>query len=86
MTVGGGRNSRLGHFLGQGITLSTLLEKQMRNITVEGVDTGREISSGVHIACQSGELDARDIPLTLAILECIDNGDKFTFDFTHLPG
>jgi len=86
VTVGGGRNSRLGHYLGQGIALSTLLQKQMQNITVEGVDTGREISSGVHAACQSGALDARDIPLTLAILGCIDSGDRFTFDFTQLPG
>ena len=86
VTVGGGRNSRLGHYLGQGIALSTLLGKQMQNITVEGVDTGREISTGVHAACQSGALDARDIPLTLAILGCIDSGDRFTFDFTHLPG
>ena len=86
VTVGGGRNSRLGHYLGQGVALSTLLEQQMKNITVEGVDTGREISSGVFAACQSGELNSEEIPLTLSILDCINSGGTFQFNFTKLPG
>lgn len=86
VTVGGGRNSRLGHFLGQGNTLSFVLSDQMLSITVEGVDTGRQIYAGVSSACQSGALVAGDLPLTLAILECIESGGTFNFDFNNLPG
>jgi len=82
VTVGGGRNSRLGQYLGQGAALSDVLNNQMLNITVEGVDTGRQIYSAVHSACACGELDAADIPLTIAILECINSGNTFDFILT----
>lgn len=85
VTVGGGRNSRLGRYLGQGETLANVLNNQMHNVTVEGVDTGREIYSAVKSACASGELNASALPLTLAILDCINSGDKFEFDFSQLP-
>lgn len=86
VTVGGGRNSRLGQYLGQGHTLSAILENQMQGVTVEGVDTGRQILSGVHSACESGKLEAEALPLTTAILKSISTGGAFEFDFTQLPG
>lgn len=86
VTVGGGRNSRLGNYLGQGHSLSSVMADQMLDVTVEGVDTGRQILTGVHSACESGRLDAADLPLTIAILKCIDSGGEFEFDFTLLPG
>ncbi len=86
VTVGGGRNSRLGTYLGQGHNLSSVLDDQMLDVTVEGVDTGRQIHSAVIAACGTGRLHAEKIPLTLAILECINTGGTFEFDFTSLPG
>jgi len=86
VTVGGGRNSRLGNYLGQGESLSDVLENQMLNVTVEGVDTGRQIHTAVQHACASGELPAAMLPLTLAILDCIHTGGKFKFEFASLPG
>lgn len=85
VTVGGGRNSRLGNYLGQGNTLSSVLADQMLNVTVEGVDTGRQIHAGVEAACLSGKLNSDDLPLTLAILKCISTGGNFEFNFTSLP-
>ncbi len=86
VTVGGGRNSRLGTYLGQGHNLSTVLDNQMLDVTVEGVDTGRQIHSAVIAAFETEKLHAEEIPLTLAILECINTGGLFEFDFTLLPG
>jgi len=41
VTVGGGRNSLLGRYLGQGCQLSEVMGGDMQGVTVEGVDTGR---------------------------------------------
>ncbi len=86
VTVGGGRNSRLGNYLGQGHTLDSVLNNQMLNVTVEGVDTGKQLHSGVVSACETGTLNGDHIPLTLAILQCIHSRGAFEFDFTRLPG
>lgn len=86
VTVGGGRNSRLGRYLGQGLCLSEVMDKQMKGVTVEGVDTGRQLLAGFQVACQRGDLQSRELPLTQAILSSIDLDSIFEFDFTQLPG
>ena len=58
----------------------------MRGVTVEGVDTGRQLMSGFRTACDSGDLNARALPLTEAILACIALDEPFNFDFNLLPG
>ena len=84
VTVGGGRNSRLGNYLGQGERLAAIQSGAMQGVTVEGVDTGRSLSSACRNACRTGQLKAQSIPLTLAILNSIDYDDPFSFDFDLL--
>ncbi len=86
VTVGGGRNSRLGLHLGKGQPLSEVLGSDMAGVTVEGVDTGRSLLHGFNAACKSGVLDIATLPLTAAILDCIDSDSPFAFDFEQLPG
>ena len=86
VTVGGGRNSRLGRHLGDGETLAATLDGPMKGVTVEGVDTGRALSRGFVAACEGGRLDAGRLPLTRAILACIDEDRPFALDFRDLPG
>lgn len=86
VTVGGGRNSRLGTYLGQGRLLDDIINTDMAGITVEGVDTGRRLAPGLHAACSAGQLNAADIPLTHAILDCIESNAPLDFDFKLLPG
>lgn len=86
VTVGGGRNSRLGRHLGEGATLATVLREAMKGVTVEGVDTGRALASGFRGACERGELDAARLPLTQAILGCVEDDRAFALDFEELPG
>ncbi len=81
VTVGGGRNSRLGNYLGQGELLSIVQNGAMKGVTVEGVDTGRSLSAACRNACKTGQLNAASVPLTLAILNSIDYDDPFKFDF-----
>lgn len=85
VTVGGGRNSRLGHCLGDGATLAATMAGPMHGVTVEGVDTGLALSAGLHHAIASGTLTADALPLTLAILDVIEKGSTFALDFRDLP-
>ena len=86
VTVGGGRNSRLGGYLGTGKRLSTILETSMKGVTVEGVDTGRALLASFRAACKSGNLAAANLPLTRCILDAIEDDTPFNFDFKRLPG
>ena len=86
VTVGGGRNSRLGQYLGEGRLLSEIMTGPMFGVTAEGIDTGRQLSTGFRSACKRGQLKAEYFPLVHAILECIDHDAPFVFDFQSLPG
>jgi len=85
VTVGGGRNSRLGTLLGQGRRLTDLLESDLKGVTVEGVGTGKHLAPGFYAACDTGALARSDLPLTSAILDSIINDVVFEFNFETLP-
>jgi len=84
VTVGGGRNSRLGTLLGTGEKMSSLLEGPMKGVTVEGVDTGRSLASSFEQSCRLGKLDPKRFPLTKAILDCIVEDAAFELSFSNL--
>ena len=86
VTVGGGRNSMLGQHLGRGRHLKDILATDMHNVTVEGVDTGRQLLPGFRYACEHGTLKVDDFPVTCAILDVIENDRPFAFEFDSLPG
>ncbi len=85
VTVGGGRNSKLGTLLGQGTKLSDIVEGPMKGVTVEGLDTGRQLLAGFNAAVASGALNANSLPLTQCILNSIQHDQLFDFDFSKLP-
>lgn len=85
VTVGGGRNSRLGTLLGQGRQLRELLRTDLKGVTVEGVDSGKRLAGGFYAACESGQLAIAELPLTCAILDSILKDTVFKFDFESLP-
>ena len=82
VTVGGGRNSRLGRFLGEGRNLNDVMENEMRGVTVEGVDTGRQLLDGFRSACEQGVLNKSELPLSSAILNVIEHNTPFDYRFT----
>ena len=85
VTVGGGRNSRLGGYLGTGETLGQALDTHMKGVTVEGVDTARTMLGAFRAACNRGELSVADLPLSNTLLNTIEHDVPFVFDFTSLP-
>lgn len=75
VTVGGGRNSRLGRGLGQGLTAPELMAGPLAGETVEGIDTGRVLQR---------HLPREGFPLARAILRAVIEGQAFEFDFGDL--
>ena len=45
VTCQGGRNGQLGHYLSQGLSVDEILNGPMKNVTVEGLDLARKLSS-----------------------------------------
>lgn len=84
VTVGGGRNSRLGVCLGEGLTPSEALNGPLAGQTVEGKDTGMMLAQPLHRAIDTGKLGQSQLPLTLAVLRALQNDSTFEFDFQQL--
>jgi len=70
VTVGGGRNSRLGLHLGEGMTIAEIVAGPMKGETVEGVDVARSLSAGMREAKRRGALPER-LPLADAIVAAV---------------
>ncbi len=84
VTVGGGRNGKLGACLGRGMRLSDALAGPLKGETVEGVDTGRSIAGAFQAAVGNGTLAAAAFPLASSLIGAITNDTPFAFDFESL--
>ncbi len=86
VTVGGGRNSRLGHSLGRDRTVEEAMAQDLANETVEGIDTARVVASLLEaIGLQANGRDAVKFPLAQAIIDAVLGNALFDFDFEDLP-
>lgn len=79
VTVGGGRNSRLGRHLGQGLTVAEACAGPLAGETVEGVDTGRALARGLAAAIEDGRLDPGALPMTRALIAAILDDTPFAY-------
>lgn len=80
VTVGGGRNARLGRLLGEGMSLEAAMTGPLAGETVEGVDVGRVLDRHIKRTIAIGEFDADDIPLALALIAAIESGSSLAYD------
>ena len=80
VTVGGGRNSRLGQYLGKDLLMQEVMDGPLKGETVEGIDTGRSLAPGLFAAFEQLVLDPASLPLTRRLLETILENRPFTFD------
>lgn len=80
VTVGGGRNSRLGRHIGEGMTLEAALTGPMAGETVEGVDVGRILRPHLKDAFARGDLDQADFVLAGALVDAIAAGSGLGYD------
>ena len=67
----GGRNSKMGYYLGQGHLLKEAKDKFMKDVTVEGADLAFEIGPKI-----LKEFDKKEFPLLISVIESIYNNKK----------
>ena len=66
VSVDGGRNSKMGEFLGQGMTFKEAKKTKMPNDTVEGADLALEIGKKV-----KSDFDNKSLPLMISMINTI---------------
>ena len=76
VSVDGGRNSKMGKYLGQGLTFEEAKKTKMPNITVEGAELIFEIGSKV-----KKDFDETKLPLMIAIINTILNDKKLDINW-----
>jgi glycerol-3-phosphate dehydrogenase (NAD(P)+) len=72
----GGRNSKMGEYLGKGYTFKIAKNKFMRNDTVEGADLAKEIAPYI-----LKKIKKNKIPLMHALLSAIIKNKKLKFNY-----
>ena len=66
VSADGGRNSKMGEYLGQGMTFQEAKKTKMPNITVEGADLALEIGAKV-----KKDFDIKTLPLMISMINTI---------------
>ena len=72
----GGRNSKMGEYLGKGITFKEAKKRFMREDTIEGADLAFEIAPYV-----LKKIDNKKIPLMIALLKAIIKNKKLKINY-----
>ena len=72
----GGRNSKMGQYLGKGFSFKNAKKKFMRNDTVEGADLANEIEPYIR-----KKINKNKIPLMIALLDAITKNKKLRVNY-----
>jgi len=72
----GGRNSKMGSYIGEGLTFSEAKKTKMEKVTVEGADLAIEIAKKVN-----EDFDEKKIPLMLSMINAIVEDKKLEFNW-----
>ena len=72
VSIAGGRNRKMGQYLGEGYTYTQAKNRFMPNDTVEGAELGFEIGSKI-----LKEVPEKDFPLMFSLVDAIINDKKF---------
>ena len=76
MSSGGGRNAKMGSYIGEGLTFSEAKKTKMENVTVEGADLAKEIAKKVN-----EDFNQKKLPLMLGMINAIVNDKKLKLDW-----
>ena len=66
VSSGGGRNAKMGAYIGEGLTFSEVKKTKMKKVTVEGADLAKEIAKKVN-----EDFDKEKLPLMLGMINAI---------------
>jgi glycerol-3-phosphate dehydrogenase (NAD(P)+) len=82
VTSMGGRNQKMGRYLGMGVPFSQAKAQYMADITVEGAQLAQAIGPTVEQLVAEGRLDAATVPLMLTMIGivCHDAPVEFPWD------
>jgi glycerol-3-phosphate dehydrogenase (NAD(P)+) len=83
VTCQAGRNSRLGNNLGRGLTYSQTREGPMKGDTIEGAELGVVAAKALRAMMAGGRLDARRMPLTVALLDALTGDTPLDIPWQH---
>ena len=76
VSSGGGRNAKMGSYIGQGLTFSEVKKTKMEKVTVEGAELAKEIAKKVN-----ADFDEKKLPLMLGMINAIVEDKKLKFDW-----
>ena len=77
VSSGGGRNARMGSYLGEGFKFSEAKKTKMSKITVEGADLVKEIGEKV-----KDDFDIKKMPLMIGIINAIIKDELLKFNWS----
>ena len=76
VSSGGGRNAKMGSYIGEGLTFSEAKRTKMEKVTVEGADLAKEIAKKVN-----EDFDQKKLPLMLGMINAIVDDKKLELDW-----
>ena len=76
VSSGGGRNAKMGAYIGEGLTFSEAKNNKMKNVTVEGADLAKEIAKKVN-----QDFNKKKLPLMLGMINAIVENKKLELDW-----
>ena len=76
VSSGGGRNAKMGSYIGEGLTFTEAKKTKMEKITVEGADLAKEISNKVQ-----EDFDEKKLPLMIGMINAIVNNKKLELNW-----
>ena len=76
VSSGGGRNAKMGAYIGEGLTFSEAKKTKMEKVTVEGADLAKEIAKKVN-----EDFDEKKLPLMLSMINAIVEDKKLDFNW-----
>ena len=76
VSSGGGRNAKMGSYIGEGLIFSKAKKMKMEKITIEGADLAKEIAKKVN-----EDFDNKKLPLMLAMINAIVEDKKLELDW-----
>ena len=78
VSSGGGRNAKMGAYIGEGLTFSEAKKTKMEKVTVEGADLAKEIAIKVN-----KDFDKKKLPLLLGMINAIVEDKKLELDWEY---
>ena len=76
VSADGGRNSKMGEYLGQGMTFKEAKKTKMPNHTIEGADLVFEIGTKIR-----KDFDNKSLPLMISVIDSICNDKKININW-----